>query len=87
MDIGFIGFGLIGGSIAKSLKKVHPEYRIIVTSRSKASLYEAQKQGVVDIVATEVDNSFKNCDYIFLCTPVITLINVDLPAPFSPISA
>ena len=73
MDIGFIGFGLIGGSIAKGLKKVHPEYRIIVTSRSKAPLYEAQKQGVVDIVATEVDNSFKNCDYIFLCTPVITI--------------
>ena len=73
MDIGFIGFGLIGGSIAKSLKKVHPEYRTIVTSRSKAPLYEAQKQGVVDIVATEVDNSFKNCDYIFLCTPVITI--------------
>ena len=73
MDIGFIGFGLIGGSIAKGLKKVHPEYRIIVTSRSKAPLYEAQKQGVVDILATEVDNSFKNCDYIFLCTPVITI--------------
>ena len=73
MDIGFIGFGLIGGSIAKGLKKVHPEYRIIVTSRSKAPLYEAQKQGVVDIVATEVDNSFKNCDYIFLCTPVVTI--------------
>ena len=73
MDIGFIGFGLIGGSIAKGLKKVHPEYRIIVTSRSKAPLYEAQKQGVVDIVATEVDNSFKDCDYIFLCTPVITI--------------
>ena len=27
----------------------------------------------MDIVATEVDNSFKNCDYIFLCTPVITI--------------
>ena len=72
MDIGFIGFGLIGGSIAKGLKKVHPEYRIIATSRSKAPLYEAQKHGVVDVVAPEVDNSFKNCDYIFLCTPVIT---------------
>ena len=73
MDIGFIGFGLIGGSIAKGLKKVHPEYRIIVTSRSKTPLYEAQKQGVVDVVAPEVDNSFKDCDYIFLCTPVITI--------------
>ena len=73
MDIGFIGFGLIGGSIAKGLKKVHPEYRIIATSRSKSPLYEAQKHGVVDVVAPEVDNSFKNCDYIFLCTPVITI--------------
>ena len=27
--IGFIGLGLIGGSIAKTLRKVHPEYKLM----------------------------------------------------------
>ena len=29
LNIGFIGFGLIGGSIAKAIKAAHPEYHII----------------------------------------------------------
>lgn len=73
MNIGFVGFGLIGGSIAKRLKKVHPEYIITVTSRSKAPLYKAKEDGVVDIVAESLDNSFSRCDFIFLCTPVVTI--------------
>ncbi len=73
MNIGFIGFGLIGGSIAKKLKKIHPDYTITVTSRSKAPLYQAQSDGVVDIVADNVDAAFGECDYIFLCTPVVTI--------------
>jgi prephenate dehydrogenase len=73
MNIGFIGFGLIGGSIAKKLKKLHPDYTITVTSRSKTPLYQAKDEGVVDVVAQSVDESFCDCDYIFLCTPVVTI--------------
>ena len=73
MNIGFVGFGLIGGSIARKLKKVHPDYTITVTSRSKAPLYQAKDDGVVDVVADSVDDNFSDCDYIFLCTPVVTI--------------
>lgn len=73
MNIGFIGFGLIGGSIARKLKQIHPEYRIIVTSRSKAPLYQAKQDKVIDVIADNVDESFNDCDYIFLCTPVVTI--------------
>ena len=33
--IGFIGLGLIGGSIAKTLRKVHPEYKLWPTAAPK----------------------------------------------------
>ena len=29
ITVGFIGFGLIGGSIAKALKEKHPEFTLI----------------------------------------------------------
>jgi prephenate dehydrogenase len=72
-NIGFIGFGLIGGSIARAIKAKYPEYTITVTSRSLDALYIAQSEGVVDVVATSVNEDFSHCDYIFLCTPVITI--------------
>ena len=75
LNIGFIGFGLIGGSIAKAIKKAHPEYKIIVTSRSLAPINAAKDEGIVDIVTGELDDNFKCCDFIFLCTPVITMTN------------
>lgn len=73
LNIGFIGFGLIGGSIAKAIKKARPEYIITVASRSQAPLTAAKADGVIDNVCLQPDESFSECDYIFLCTPVITI--------------
>ena len=33
--IGFIGLGLIGGSVAKSIKRVHPEITIVGYNRNQ----------------------------------------------------
>ena len=71
--IGFIGFGLIGGSIARAVKQARPECTITVTSRSLAPLQEAVKDGVVNHICTEVDDAFHHCDLIMICTPVITI--------------
>lgn len=73
LNIGFIGFGLIGGSIAKSIKKKHPDYVITVTSRHLEPVIMAKNEGIVDIAAPKADDSFKDCDFIFICTPVITI--------------
>ena len=36
--IGFIGLGLIGGSIAKAIRKFHPDYHILHTPDIKKLL-------------------------------------------------
>ena len=72
LNIGFIGFGLIGGSIAKAIKAAHPEYHIIVESRSREPLIAALNDKIIDDICTCTDDNFSKCDYIFLCTPVIT---------------
>ena len=73
LNIGFIGFGLIGGSIAKAIKAAHPEYHIIVESRSREPLIAALNDKIIDDICTCTDDNFSKCDYIFLCTPVITI--------------
>ena len=68
--IGFIGLGLIGGSIAKALRRVHPEYRLIAYNRSRSSLVEAMSDGTINQATDVIDSSFAECDFIFLCMPV-----------------
>ena len=68
--IGFIGLGLIGGSIAKALRRVHPEYRLIAYNRSHASLVEAMADQTINQATDEIDASFAACDFVFLCLPV-----------------
>ena len=69
---GFIGLGLIGGSLARALKDKSPECIIAAYNRSVAPLEEAVKDGVVDIPLHEIGEGFSDCDVIFLCLPVIT---------------
>lgn len=68
--VGFIGLGLIGGSIAKGLKRAHPEIKIMAYMRSASRLEKAHEEGVVDIILDGIDRQLSQCDMIFLCTPV-----------------
>lgn len=68
--IGFIGFGLIGGSIAKALRASIPDIRIIVYDTNKDTLEQAVAEGVADQAVDLIDASFSGCSYIFLCAPV-----------------
>ena len=68
--IGFIGLGLIGGSIAKAIRKYHEDYRILAYDQDRETLATAVSSNMIDAVCEEHDERFKGCDYIFLCTPV-----------------
>lgn len=70
LTYGFIGLGLIGGSIAKSLKKHYPNCTIVAYNRSPKSRILAYEDKTADVVTDLIDDSFNDCDYIFLCTPV-----------------
>lgn len=69
--IGFIGLGLIGGSIAKAYKKAVLTATVVAYDPDLHSLLAAQNDGIVDVICTDIDDSFCNCDFIFLCAPVL----------------
>lgn len=70
LSIGFVGLGLIGGSIAKAIRRVFPNYKIIGFDTDKEALVTAVEEGTLDQAVTDVRSEFYDCDYIFLCTPV-----------------
>ncbi len=70
LTYGFIGLGLIGGSIAKAIKSADKDSRIMAYTPHKETVDRAHQEGVVDEPLYEIDDHFKECDFIFLCAPV-----------------
>lgn len=71
LHIAFIGFGLIGGSIAKGFRRQRLPIHIYAYARRRDALETARADGVVDEILDSADDArLRNCDYIFLCTPV-----------------
>ncbi len=68
--IGFIGLGLIGGSIAKAIRQYHSDCQIVAFDEDKETLALATKESVIDAASTSIDDNFRHCRYIFLCAPV-----------------
>lgn len=67
---GFIGLGLIGGSIAKALKKSNPDCVIYAYDLNKDALSRALSENIIDKALTQIDENCSDCAYIFLCAPV-----------------
>lgn len=75
MKYGFIGLGLIGGSLARNLKKLDESCRICAYTRTRETSEKAFREGILDeICSSPSDEKFRDCDYLFLCAPVITNI-------------
>ena len=71
IHIAFIGFGLIGGSIAKGFRRQKLPVRLYAYARRRDILETARTDGVIDeILDGASDERLRRCDYIFLCTPV-----------------
>lgn len=69
---GFIGLGLIGGSLARALRETESDCRIIAYSRKEQlskDLQGAFNAKVADEIVFSLDE-FATCDFIFLCAPV-----------------
>ncbi len=86
MNIGIIGLGLIGGSIAKSLKEVHKQNSNITGyDLNEKDLVAAYNDGVIDNIADNLTTGFTNCSVIFVCTPVRHIASIiDELAPHVP---
>ena len=70
LTFGFIGLGLIGGSVAKALKLTNPNCKIIAFDKDTQALALAAQEKICDLSCSQVDETFSPCDIFFLCTPV-----------------
>ncbi len=82
-QIGFIGLGLIGGSLAKAIKTNQLAKTIVAYDIDEMALILAREEGIVDVCALAIDEQFKTCEVIFLCCPV--QVNIEAYTKLIPI--
>ena len=68
--IGFIGLGLIGGSIALKCRENDPTVKIYATAHHLETISTAHEMGLIENDHLLALSDFSDCDYIFLCAPV-----------------
>ena len=73
--VGFVGLGLMGGSLSIALKKLPDSYYFIGLDHNAEHCKEALKLGLVDEVVSSLE-MLKTCDVIFLSIPVDGIISV-----------
>ena len=69
--IGYIGLGHIGGSIAKTIARIHPGIAQIAYDTNPDTLKKAVDEEIIETGYDSLDEAFENCDLIFLCAPVL----------------
>lgn len=74
-EVGFIGLGLIGGSLALKLREIYPDVIIKATAGRESTIQEAHRMGLIANSTKLPLSELSNCDYIFLCAPVQMNIN------------
>ena len=82
--VGFIGFGLIGGSIARALK-ANPEMDVstVVYDTDRTAITRAFEDGVADVTVNDIGDGLSCCDFVFLCAPAgVNMENAEKVAPF-----
>ena len=76
MNVYVIGIGLIGGSLARDIRKHYPEAKLFGIDLNPAHLDEAHELGLID-QATDY-NALSNADLVILTIPVDALVH-ELP--------
>lgn len=71
--IGFIGLGLIGGSIARTIKRINPDIELVAFDTDSKILCLAEKEKLISCGLNKIDMRLAGCDLIFLCTPVSSI--------------
>lgn len=80
--VSFIGLGLIGGSIAKAIKNVYPNIRILAHAGHVETIREAFEAQVIENDTLLRMDELAAADIIFLCGPVD--VNIDYAKQLQP---
>lgn len=73
MNVGIVGLGLIGGSLALDLRP--KGYRILGVSRKEETCRAARDRGIVDDASTNL-SLLATADLIFICSPVSLIVPI-----------
>ncbi|MCR5251022.1 MAG: prephenate dehydrogenase [Lachnospiraceae bacterium] len=65
----FLGFGLIGGSIARGIRAARPDVHISAWARRREKLEPALADHTLDEIADSLTSNVGKADVIFLCAP------------------
>lgn len=68
--VAILGVGLLGGSVALSLKRVRPRVRLVGLARSPEKHQQLQRLGIVDEIADSVSEAAQGCDVVVVAAPV-----------------
>lgn len=68
-----VGLGLIGGSIARALRKREPVWRILAVDTNTGSLARAESEGIID-ASGELGDCVGQADLIVLAVPPLQIV-------------
>jgi len=72
-NVGVVGLGLIGGSIALEIKKRGISEKVTGFSRRIETLEKAKKVGWIDAYFQNFEDGLKDLDFLILATPIDTI--------------
>jgi prephenate dehydrogenase len=70
VKIGVVGLGIIGGSIVKAVHKKGLAECVVAYNREAEVTKRALSEGTIQEAAYEINDSFRDCNIIFICVPV-----------------
>jgi prephenate dehydrogenase len=78
MRVSIVGFGLIGGSIARALRSRRGarDWHITAWSRSPRPVEQAVEDGVVDRAAVTLEEALEGADLVILAAPPLTCLDL-----------
>ncbi len=80
----FLGFGLIGGSIARAIRSCQPDAYICAWARHRENIEPAINDGTLNKIADSLTSDIEDADVIFLCAP--TRSNIDNLQTIAPLT-
>lgn len=70
LNITFLGFGLIGGSIGKAIRKYHKDFKISVFDPNADNITAALNDNTIDRKIDSINDIDYDTDIVFLCSPI-----------------
>jgi cyclohexadieny/prephenate dehydrogenase len=70
--VAILGFGLIGSSLGRAIRRHGLADRIVAGDRDPAAIETIRRLGLADVVTTDLAEAVTDADLVVICTPVAT---------------